>query len=65
MFPMEFLTKELQKSQPTYFSNIFLSEVFSIEKNNGAGGIYNINVGNYIFLYYSLSSSVSMYFAFH
>lgn len=65
MFPMEFLTKELQKSQPTYFSNIFLSEVFSIEKNNGAGGIYNINVGSYIFLYYSLSSSVSMYFAFH
>lgn len=40
-FPMEFLTKELQKSQATCFRNIFHSEALNMEKTNGAGGIYN------------------------
>lgn len=38
---MEFLTKELQKNQAPYFKNIFQSEALNMEKNNGAGGIYN------------------------
>ena len=32
MFPVEVVTKELQKSQPTYFSNVFLSKVFNRKK---------------------------------
>lgn len=38
---MGFLTKESQKSQATYFRNIFHSEALNMEKNNGAGGANN------------------------
>lgn len=64
VFSMELLAKELQKSQLTYFRNIFHCEVvLNMENNNGWEG-YAINVGSY-FLYYPLKSSVNSYFAFH
>lgn len=49
MFPVEFLTKELQKNQPTYFSNIFLSEVFNRKKIMRWEGSM-INVGSYFYI---------------
>lgn len=46
---MEFLTKDLQKSQLIYFRNIFQSEVvLNTEKNNGWEGC-TINVGSCFF----------------
>lgn len=63
MFAMELLAKELQKSQLTYFRNIFHEVVLNMENNNGWEG-YTINVGSY-FLYYPLKTPVNSYFAFH
>lgn len=59
---MEFLTKELQKSQPTYFRNIFHNEVFNMEKKGWEGS--TISTGSCV-LHYSLQSSVNTHFVFH